>query len=89
MYLFVMNMQLYTLGLQPTALYVSDSLFLVVLNKLLLWLLHTQEKPAKGVDPEEETFRQFVIRHKKPYLNDKNGEFLKISSCDLVFLFCG
>ena len=37
MYLFVMNMQLYTLGLQPTALYVSDSLFLVVLhNKLLL-----------------------------------------------------
>lgn len=84
-----MKMQLYTLGLQPTALYVSDSLFLVVLNKLLLWLLHTQEKPAKGVDPEEETFRQFVIRHKKPYLNDKNGEFLKISSCDLVFLFCG
>ena len=89
MYLFVMNMQLYTLGLQPTALYVLDSLFLVVLNKLLLWLLHTQEKPAKGVDPEEETFRQFVIRHKKPYLNDKNGEFLKSSSCDLVFLFCG
>lgn len=89
MYLFVMNMQLYTLGLQPTALYVSDSLFLVVLNKLLLWLLHTQEKPAKGVDPEEETFRQFVIRHKKPYLEDKNGEFLKTSSCDLVFLFCG
>ena len=84
-----MNMQLYTLGLQPTALYVLDSLFLVVLNKLLLWLLHTQEKPAKGVDPEEETFRQFVIRHKKPYLNDKNGEFLKSSSCDLVFLFCG
>ena len=37
MYLFVMNMQLCTLGLQPTALYVSDSLFLVVLhNKLLL-----------------------------------------------------
>lgn len=89
MYLFVMNMQLYTLGLQPTALYVSDSLFLVVLNKLLLWLLHTQEKPAKGVDPEEETFRQFVIRHKKPYLNEKNGEFLKSSSCNLVFLFCG
>ena len=90
MYLFVMNMQLYTLGLQPTALYVSDSSFLVVLhNKLLLWLLRTQEKPVKGVDPEEETFRQFVIRHKKPYLNDKNGEFLKTSSCDIVFLSCG
>ena len=58
-------------------------------TKLLLWLLRTQEKPAKGVDPEEETFRQFVIRHKKPYLNDKNGEFLKTSSCDLVFLSCG
>ena len=23
----------------------------------------------------EETFRKFVIHHKKPYLNDKDGEF--------------
>ena len=22
----------------------------------------------------EETFRKFVVHHKKPYLNDKNGE---------------
>lgn len=63
--------------------------FLVVLhNKLLLLLLRTQEKPAEGVDPVEETFRQFVTRHKKPYLNDKNGEFLKASHYNLLEIHC-
>ena len=32
----------------------------------------------------EETFRKFVIHHKKPYLNDKDGEYYKVQ----CFNFC-
>lgn len=46
--------------------------------------------PETDVDMEE-TFRKFIVRHKKPYLNDKDGEniiTLSFINIIIVVTFC-
>ena len=43
-----------------------------VVNELNSFQVQTNTTPE--TDDVEETFRKFIVRHKKPYLNDKEGE---------------
>ena len=46
-----------------------------VLHTVKFFFFFFQPKPAIGDSDVLETFHKFVIKHKKPYLTDKDGMF--------------